>query len=142
MKWVSVTSALALHEQQLAEHGGMTGIRDYGLLVSALSRPENIAAYEENAETDVARLAAAYCHGIVKNHPFADGNKRTAFAVLGLFLAKNGYDVVADDASCFESVVALADGRMTERDFGSWIKANLEFAKHAPKPHSGPKAAP
>lgn len=142
MKWVSVRTALALHEQQLAEHGGLTGIRDYGSLVSALSRPENIAAYEENAETGIARLAGAYCHGIIKNHPFADGNKRTAFAVLGLFLAKNGYDLVADDASCLESILALAAGEMSEESFSAWIKANIEYAESPSYSPGGRKAKP
>jgi death on curing protein len=94
-------------------------------LESALDRPVNIAAYEENGVADISRLAAAYGHGIVKNHPFFDGNKRTAAAVFELILALNGYELTADDVAVLNAVIALADGALSERAFATWIKDNI-----------------
>jgi death on curing protein len=103
---------LALHEEQLAEHGGPGGVRDRGLLQSALARPENLVAYGESP--DVA-LAAAYAFGIVRSHPFVDGNKRTAFVVMELFLNLNGWDLKANDAECIRVMETLAAGKLSEQ---------------------------
>jgi death-on-curing protein len=120
--WVEEAVVLALHEEHLAEHGGAVGLRDLGLLQSALARPRHLAAY---GEPDIAALAATYGYGIVRNHPFLDGNQRTAFTVTELFLTLNGYELVADDASCVLMIFRLAEGSMSEAEFADWIRANL-----------------
>lgn len=120
--WVAEAVVLALHEEQLAEHGGTMGLRDLGLLQSALARPQHLAAY---GKPDVAALAAAYGYGIVRNHPFVDGNKRAAFTVTELFLALNGYELEADDPSCVVTMLQLAEGSMSEAEFTEWIRTNL-----------------
>ncbi len=120
--WIEEAVVLALHEEQLTEHGGAVGLRDLGLLQSALARPQHLAAY---GEPDTAALAAAYGYGIARNHPFVDGNKRTAFTVTELFLMLNGYELVADDPSCVVTMLQLAEGRLSETRFASWIRANL-----------------
>jgi death on curing protein len=120
--WIEEAVVLALHEEQLAEHGGAVGLRDVGLLQSALARPQHLAAY---GEPDVAALAAAYGHGIARNHPFIDGNKRAAFTVTELFLTLNGYELLADDAACVVTILRLAEGRLSEAAFADWIRANL-----------------
>lgn len=114
---------LAIHEVQLAEHGGRIGIRDQGLLESALGRPENLAHYELDA--DLAALAAAYAFGLAKNHPFIDGNKRTAFVAMELFIADNGGQLTADDTSAVMAMLGLASGEMSELEFADWIRRNL-----------------
>ena len=121
--WVSEAAVLAIHDSQLAEHGGSTGVRDAGLLESALARPQNLAAYEA---PDVAALAAAYAFGISRNHPFVDGNKRTAYVVAELFAALNGFDVVASDADVVLHTEQLASGRVSEQEYAEWIRKNLE----------------
>ena len=113
--------ALAIHDVQLAEHGGAAGTRDRGLLDSALSRPLNLAAC---GKPDLAALAAAYAQGIVRNHPFIDGNKRTAYVVTELFLALNGREVIASDEAAVLAMLHLADGSTTEDAFTDWIRAN------------------
>ena len=120
--WIEEAVVLALHEEQLTEHGGAVGLRDLGLLQSALARPQHLAAY---GEPDTAALAAAYGYGIARNHPFVDGNKRTTFTVTELFLMLNGYELVADDPSCVVTMLQLAEGRLSETRFASWIRANL-----------------
>lgn len=117
--WVDPDVALAVHEEQLAEHGGSAGIRDAGLLESALARPKNVAAY---GEPDFAELAASYGFGIARNHPFVDGNKRTAFVSVELFLRLNGYQLVADDAACVLTMLAVAVGEMDEAIFADWLR--------------------
>jgi death on curing protein len=117
--WLELNVMLAVHEEQLAEHGGAGGLRDAGLLESALARPANLASY---GEPDVADLAAAYGYGVARNHPFIDGNKRTAFVAVELFLALNGHTLVADDANCVLTMLAMAAGHMSEVDFASWIR--------------------
>lgn len=129
MKFIDARRVRAIHDMLIAEHGGVSGVRDAGLLESALARPINIAAYEKVGGTDVSRLAAAYAHGIVKNHPFLDGNKRTAAAVFELFLDLNGYTLTADDLSIMNAVIALADGSLDEQAFAAWIKDNIEMKK-------------
>jgi death on curing protein len=120
--WISKIVALAVHGEQIAEHGGQAGVRDEGLLESALSRPLNKEGYEN---TEVADSAAAYAYGLTKNHPFFDGNKRTAFVVMALFLELNGYELIADDVSCLGSFLSLADGNFTEENLANWLKGNI-----------------
>ena len=115
---------LAIHDAQLAEHGGIAGIRDEGLLSSALARPRNLLAYGESA--DAVSLAASYAFGISRNHPFFDGNKRTAFVVMELFLDLNGWALKADDADCISTMEALASGNLTEKALGSWLREHVE----------------
>jgi len=117
--WLDRSVILAAHDEQLAEHGGGAGILDSGLLDSALARPPKRAAY---GKPDVAELAAAYAYGLAANHPFVDGNKRIAFVALELFLALNGRELVADDADCVMSTLAVAAGTMKEAAFAEWIR--------------------
>ncbi len=119
--WIAEAVVLALHEEHLAEHGGPAGLRDLGLLQSALARPQNLAAY---GKPDIAALAASYGYGIVRNHPFIDGNKRTAFTATELFLFLNGWELVADDATCVVTILQLATGQMSEESFADWLRAN------------------
>ena len=119
--WIEESVVWAVHEAQLAEHGGSTGVRDAGLLASALARPLNQAAY---GEPDAATLAAAYGFGIARNHPFIDGNKRTAFVCSELFLALNGYSLQADDALCVSAMLALAAGDLPEVEFAAWLRTH------------------
>lgn len=120
--WIEARIVLAAHDEQLAEHGGAEGVRDAGLLESALARPQNLAAY---GEPDVAALAAAYAFGIAKNHPFVDGNKRSALVVLELFLELNGYTLVTDDVQCVITILNLAAGDLTEAELANWVRENL-----------------
>ena len=119
--WLLDKTVLALHEEQLAEHGGGVGIRDRGLLDSALVRPQQLAHY---GDADIAALAAAYGFGLAKNHPFIDGNKRVAFAVVETFLLLNGIELVADDTDCVTTMLDLAAGEIGEEHFADWIRKN------------------
>ena len=119
--WIEESVVWAVHEAQLAEHGGSAGVRDSGLLQSALARPLNLVAY---GEADASTLAAAYGFGIARNHPFIDGNKQTAFVCAELFLALNGYVLTALDADCVSTMLALAAGELPEADFAAWIKTH------------------
>lgn len=119
--WLDAAVVRAVHEEQLAEHGGAPGTRDAGLLDSALARPQHLAAY---GEPDAAALAAAYGWGIARNHPFVDGNKRTAFVAVELFLAINGIELTAADADCVLTMLAVAAGDLSEDDFAAWIRAH------------------
>jgi death on curing protein len=119
--WIDPSAILAIHDAQVAEHGGSAGIRDAGLLESALARPENPLAY---GTPDFADRAAAYGFGIARNHPFPDGNKRTAFVAVELFLAINGRRLDADDIECVMTMLAVAAGEMDEQAFASWIRAH------------------
>jgi death on curing protein len=119
--WLEEPVVWAIHEAQLAEHGGSAGVRDAGLLASALARPLNLAAY---GEADAAALAAAYGFGVARNHPFIDGNKRTAFVCCELFLTLNGQLLVADDALCVSTMLALAAGELPEADFAAWLRTH------------------
>ncbi len=110
---------LAVHETQLAEHGGGTGIRDAGLLASALARPRNAAAY---GAADVPALAALYALGIIKNHPFIDGNKRVGTVLLETFLQLNGYRLGASDAELLATIMALAAGELDDEAFTLWVR--------------------
>ena len=119
--WIERAVVWAVHEAQLAEHGGSAGVRDAGLLASALARPLNLVAY---GEPDAAALAAAYGFGIARNHPFIDGNKRTAFVCTELFLVLNGASLTADDADCVATMLALAAGDLAEADFAAWLRSH------------------
>lgn len=120
--WLREDVILAIHEEQLAEHGGLAGIRDLGLLQSALARPQNLAAY---GTPDAASVAAAYAFGIARNHPFADGNKRTAALAGLLFLAVNGVAFDIGEAELVVMVLALAAGDMDEDAVAEWFRARL-----------------
>jgi death on curing protein len=124
--WIEISAIYAIHEEQLAEHGGGVGIRDIGLLESALGRPKNAAAY---GDADVFQLAAAYGYGIAKNHPFIDGNKRTAFVATELFLELNGYELTADDTNCVMTMLAVAAGEMEESAFADWLRTHSAARK-------------
>jgi death-on-curing protein len=121
--WVLDEVVLALHDEQLAAHGGLAGIRDRGAVVSALARPRNLAAYE--ACDDIARLAAAYAYGIARNHGFADGNKRTALVTADLFLMLNGYELVSSPVENVLTILSLAEGSLSEAELASWIRKNI-----------------
>ena len=123
--WVWIEHALihAIHNEQLLEHGGGAGVRDTNLLEFALARPEQLAHY---GAPDVADLAASYGFGISRNHPFIDGNKRTAFVAVELFLALNGFDLLATDAECVVNMLNVAAGDIDEAAFGAWIRAHLQ----------------
>jgi death-on-curing protein len=121
-EWLLRALILAIHDEQLAEHGGGAGVRDEGLLDSALARPRN--RYEYDEETDLASLAAAYAFGIAKNHPFIDGNKRTAFVAAEVFLDVNGLTLVATDQDCVITMLRLAGGEIDEDAFAAWLRTN------------------
>ena len=120
-RWIRLGEATAIHAEQIAEHGGLEGIRDQGLLESTLARPENLAAY---GKPDVCDLAAAYAYGLARNHPFADGNKRTAFVVSVTFLILNGRDLTATEVDVVEAVLKLAAGALAEAELADWFRAN------------------
>jgi death-on-curing protein len=122
-EWVTLAVVLAIHDEQIAEHGGSPGLRDQGLLESALARPQNLAAY---GDPDIAALAAAYAFGIAKNHPFTDGNKRTSAVLSRLFLRLNGHDVTASDAERLQVWLALAAGQMDEASLAKWFQSNIK----------------
>ena len=116
--WIDPAVILAVHEEQLAEHGGAAGVRDAGLLESALARPRDLAY---SGEPGVCELAAAYAFGLVKNHPLVDGNKRSAFVAAVLFLALNAWHLVATDADCVIAMLNLATGEISEAQFAVWL---------------------
>jgi death-on-curing protein len=121
--WIRQDAVLAMHVESLREHGGPEGVRDLGLLESALARPKNILAYAEEPPT-LARLAAAYAKGIVANHPFVDGNKRTAFLVSLTFLHRNGLRVTASKEDRVVTFWRLADGSLSEEQLTEWFEGN------------------
>lgn len=120
-RWIDRGALVLLHGESLAEHGGSAGLRDEGLLDSALARPRNLLAY---GTPDFADLAAAYGTGIVRNHPFVDGNKRAGFLAVGLFLALNGYRLEASQADATLTVLALAAGELDEPAFAEWVRTH------------------
>ena len=120
--WIEESIVWAVHEAQLAEHGGSAGVRDSGLLASALARPLNLVAH---GASDIADCATAYGFGIARNHPFIDGNKRTAFVCTELFLTLNGYELAADDLACVTIMLALAAGEIDEASFAAWLRAHI-----------------
>lgn len=123
--WLPLDVILAIHEDQIAEHGGLAGIRDANLLDSALARPINAFSY---GEEDICALAALYAHAIVRNHPFADGNKRTSFVACELFLEENGMLLAASDEDCIEKTLALAAGQIDEHAYAAWLRKNVQPA--------------
>jgi death-on-curing protein len=120
--WLDPKVIEAVHDRLLAEHGGAVGVRDAGLLASAFARPRNRAAY---GEADLCALAAAYAAGIVRNHPFVDGNKRTAFMAAYIFLARNGLRLSSAEDETTRAVQALAAGEMTEDAFAAWLRTGV-----------------
>jgi death-on-curing protein len=120
--WIEDDVVFAIHEAQISEHGGALGVRDLGLLASALSRPRNAAAY---ADIDVAGSAALYALGIIRDRPFIDGNKRVGTLLLEIFLELNGYDLPAGDEEMFGIVMAVAAGDTSEEDFTTWVRGNV-----------------
>jgi death on curing protein len=120
-QWIDKQLLITLHDESLLLHGGASGIRDEGLLDSALNRAVNLALY---SEPDFAELAAAYAVGLAKNHAFVDGNKRVAFLAVGLFLGLNGYKLIANQTAAIQTMLAVASGEMQEVDFAGWIREN------------------
>lgn len=120
--WIAIDVALAAHREQIAAHGGGEGVRDTALLQSALARPQNLAAY---GHPDAAELAASYAYGIARNHPFVDGNKRTAAVVSETFLILNGHNFDASDAELVVAFFALAGGELSEEEMAHWFREHL-----------------
>ena len=123
--WIQQEVLLAVHSEQLAEHGGLPGVRDANGLASATARALQLAHY---GAPDAADLAAAYGFGIARNHPFIDGNKRTAFVAVELFLACNGFELTADDANCVLTMLGVAAGDISEVEFAIWLRAYIQPA--------------
>ena len=123
-KWISTAIATAIHDEAIYEFGGLAGIRDIGLLESALDRPRNLLACEPR--TSIFRLAAALCVGIAKNHLFNDGNKRTALLATRAFLYLNGRELEPSQSDEVATLVAVADGSLTERELASWLERNSQ----------------
>jgi death-on-curing protein len=122
--WIEERDALAIHDRLLALDGGAAGVRDEGLLQSALARPKQLHAYREHPDT--VALATAYTAGIVRNHPFVDGNKRTGFVIGVLFLELNGYRLTASEEDATQAVLGLAAGTLDETGFAAWLRANVK----------------
>jgi death-on-curing protein len=123
-QWIDLSVVLAIHEQQIAEHGGSLGIRDLGMIESALGRPQNLLLYND---PDIFDLAAAYGYGLAQNHGFIDGNKRTAYVVTRLFLILNGYDI---SASALEKVITfekVGKGEIDQAALASWLRSHSKF---------------
>jgi death-on-curing protein len=123
--WVDKAIVLAIHDEQIAEHGGAVGVRDIGLLESALDRPLNLYNYES---ADLIKLAASYGYVIARNHPFVHGNKRTSAVVTELFLDLNGFQLTASDAEIVTIWLALADKSVDENEFAAWLRAKVTSA--------------
>lgn len=119
--WLTRHQVLAFHEEQLHEHGGLAGVRDDTAFEGALARPNNIHHYEA---TDLFALAAAYAHGFAKNHPFLDGNKRTAFSSAAVFLYLNGLELTLSESKAYEITVALASGALAQKGFADFLREN------------------
>ena len=122
--WLLHEAIIAIHYRQIAEHGGSEGLRDQGLLSSALARPQNLLAYGE-PPPDLASLAAAYAYGIARDHPFVDGNKRTALVAARTFLLVNGVDLGATQDDKFLTFVNLAEGAISEEELADWIRKRI-----------------
>ena len=122
--WISEELVIAVHARQITEHGGSAGIRDKTLLQSALARPQQLYAYG-NPSPDIAALAASLAYGIAKNHPFVDGNKRTAAVLCELFITVNGMSLEASDQEMLNVFLALAEGSLNENQLANWIRPRL-----------------
>lgn len=123
LRWIDRRALDLLHDESIAEHGGASGVRDEGLLESALARPQNLLAY---GDPDVAALAAAYAFGLAKNHAFVDGNKRAAFLAVGMFLSINGWKLVTTQSEATLAVLALAAGEIDEEEFAAWVRDRIK----------------
>ncbi|MYC68964.1 MAG: type II toxin-antitoxin system death-on-curing family toxin [Acidobacteriia bacterium] len=121
-RWVSLEVVLAVHGRQIAEHGGADGIRDLGLIESALARPANLMSY---GDPDAASLAAAYAHGLVPNHGFVDGNKRVAWVTARLFLLANGWKLIFDPFDAIRIMESASAGQVSEEDVANWFRTRL-----------------
>lgn len=141
--WLEKALVLAIHDRQLAEHGGSAGVRDEGLLESALARPQQLHAYGDPAP-DLADLAAALAHGLARNHPFLDGNKRTAAVACETFLELNGARLEAGDLELYPLYLALAEGKLSEPEFAAWLRGHVRTRgrgeAHEPRPAYKTKA--
>ena len=140
--WIERTLALAIHERQLAEHGGGSGVRDEALLESALARPQQLHVYGD-PPPDLAALAASLAFGLARNPPFVDGNKRTAHVCYRVFLALNDVDLVAGEDEKYVQMLALAEGSLTETDFAAWLRSRLrlESDRAVHEPHARYRSA-
>ena len=148
MIWIGKALVSAIHERQLAEHGGTAGVRDEGLLESALARPQQLHSYGDPAP-DLSDLAAALAYGLARNHPFLDGNKRTAAVACETFLELNGATLEATDVELYPVYMALAEGKLGERDFAAWLREHVRAsgrgeareprAAYRAKPRTAPK---
>lgn len=123
-RWIQERVVRAIHLRQLAEHGGLEGVRDEGLLSSALARAQDLFA-DGNPKPDLAALAAAYAYGVIKNHPFVDGNKRTAYVICRTFLKLNDRDIDASDVEKYQTFIRAADGTLSEQQLAEWIRTKL-----------------
>lgn len=130
-RWVAGDVVFAIHDRQLAEHGGLDGVRDMGAIESALAKPQNRAVY---AESDASALAAAYAFGLAKNHGFADGNKCTAWVIARLFLADNGYRLAFDAADAVKKMEAVASGSLEESQLAEWFRQRIVRLPNAQMP--------
>jgi len=131
--WLLKQAVLAMHAECLAAFGGSDGVRDMGLRESALARPQNRFAHEKHEKADLCRLAAAYGHGIAKNHPFVDGNKRTAFLATTVFLERNGLSLTASPGHAAGFMLGVADGTLTEEAFAAWLRDNTRRRSSGPR---------
>ena len=122
--WLLEETVIAIHQRQISEHGGSEGLRDEGLLASALARPQNVLAYAK-PPPDLAVLAAAYAYGIARNHPFVDGNKRTALVAARTFLLLNGVNLEANQDEKYLTFLQLAQGTLTEEQLADWIRKRI-----------------
>lgn len=136
IRWIRRVTALALHDRQLAEHGGRAGVRDEALLESALARPQQLFSYGD-PPPDLAALAASLAFGLARNHPFVDGNKRTAAVACELFLVLNDAILEATNVELYPVYLALAEGSLSETEFADWLRPRLQLgprdAVHEPK---------
>ncbi|MDB2397422.1 type II toxin-antitoxin system death-on-curing family toxin [Planktomarina temperata] len=126
--WINLRVIQAFHDRQINEHGGLPGLRDEGLLLSALSRPEN-AYHCSDSKPDAAELAAAYGFGFAKNYPFNDANKRTALIAMRLFLRLNGYDLAASPEDKYKMIIRVAASNISENELAQWVRKHLEKMK-------------
>lgn len=122
--WLDKALVLAIHDRQLAEHGGSSGVRDHGLLESALARPQQLHAYGD-PPPDLADLASSLAHGLARNHPFVDGNKRSAAVCCETFIELNGGQLAAEDAELFVRFLALAEGKLKPEEFAQWLRPRI-----------------
>jgi death-on-curing protein len=134
--WLEMPLAVAIHDRQIAEHGGSAGVRDEALLASALARPRQLQAYGD-PRPDLADLAASLAYGIARNHPFVDGNKRTAAVCCETFVEMNAAAIEADDLDLYRQYLALAEGKLTERDFAEWLRERMS-ARPSASAHESP----